>query len=413
MKRFPVLILVILVIVLSSAGAHAQSRLPVLGPNGGAEIDALLKQAVQRGVIPGVVAMVANKDGIIYEGAYGLMDVGQKKPMAKDTIFRIASMTKPVTSVAIMMLAEQGKLSVDDPVSKYLPAFKDREVIATFNAADSTFTTKKAAKEVLIRHLLTNTSGLAYPFANDTSNRLQQKLNKPVEDLPLLYEPGTKWTYSSSTKVLGYVVEKITGAGLDKFDEERIFQPLGLAETSYVVPTERTSRVVTVQRREKGKLIETANPEKIQSPVAGDGGLNSTAADYIKFLQMFLNDGKTKSGATILKKESIQAMTRNEIGDVIVQTQKTTDLLRSLDFPIGAGRDKFGFGFQIATSNKENPNLRSPGSYTWAGIYNTHFWVDPKRQIAGVIMMQVLPFYDEGAMKLYQDVEEAIGKNLK
>jgi CubicO group peptidase (beta-lactamase class C family) len=128
---------------------------------------------------------------------------------------------------------------------------------------------------------------------------------------------------------------------------------------------------------------------------------------------MFLNDGKTKSGATILKKESIQAMTRNEIGDVIVLTQKTTDPLRSLDFPIGAGRDKFGFGFQIATSNKENPNLRSPGSYTWAGIYNTHFWVDPKRQIAGVIMMQVLPFYDEGAMKLYQDVEEAIGKNLK
>jgi methyl acetate hydrolase len=302
---------------------------------------------------------------------------------------------------------------VDDPVSKYLPAFKDREVIATFNAADTTFTTKKAAKEVLIRHLLTNTSGLAYPFANDTSNRLQQKLNKPVEDLPLLYEPGTKWTYSSSTKVLGYVVEKITGAGLDKFDEERIFKPLGLAETSYVVPDEKTNRVVTVQRREKGKLIETANPEKISSPVAGDGGLNSTAADYIKFLQMFLNDGKAKSGATILKKESIQAMTRNEIGDVIVQTQKTTDVSRSLDFPIGAGRDKFGFGFQIATSNKENPNLRSPGSYTWAGIYNTHFWVDPKRQIAGVIMMQVLPFYDEGAMKLYQDVEEAIGKNLK
>src|SRR5262249_32497277 len=143
-----------------------------------------------------------------------------------------------------------------------------------------------------------------------------------------------------------------------------------------------------------------------------DGGLNSTAADYIKFLQMFLNDGKGH-GATLLKKDSIQLMTRNEIGDVIVQTQETTNPALSQSFPIGAGRDKFGFGFQITTSNKENPNLRSPGSYTWAGIYNTHFWVDPKRQIAAVIMMQALPFYDEGAMKIYQDVEAAIGKNLK
>jgi CubicO group peptidase (beta-lactamase class C family) len=154
------------------------------------------------------------------------------------------------------------------------------------------------------------------------------------------------------------------------------------------------------------------NTDKLESPVAGDGGINSTAADYIKFLQMFLNDGNL-GGATLLKKDSIDTMTRNEIGEVIVQTQKTTNPLLSLDFPIGAGRDKFGFGFQIATSNKENPNLRSLGSYTWAGIYNTHFWVDPKRQIAGVIMMQVLPFYDEACMKVYQDVEAAIGKNLK
>jgi len=321
-------------------------------------------------------------------------------------------MTKPVTSSAIMMLVEQGKLSLDDPVSKYVPSFKDREVIASFNASDASFTTKKATHEVLIRHLLTNTSGLAYPFANDTSNRLQQKLKKTPEELPLLYEPGTKWTYSSSTKVLGQVIEKITGAGLDHFFDDHIFKPLELQDTFYAVPAAKTSRVVTWHQRRDGKLIETPNPEKIQSPVAGDGGLNSTAADYIKFLQMFLNDGKWHN-ATLLKKESIQAMTKNQIGDVLVLTQKTTDPLRSLDFPIGAGRDKFGFGFQIATSNKENPNLRSPGSYTWAGIYNTHFWVDPKRQIAGVLMMQVLPFYDDSIMKLYQEVEAAIGRNLK
>jgi CubicO group peptidase (beta-lactamase class C family) len=402
---------VVVAITLCGIACWAQTG-PSLSQAGAAEIDSIVQRAVQQRTVPGVVVAIANKDRILYYKSFGLMDVAREKPMTNDTIFRIASMTKPVTSAAIMMLVEQGKLKLDDPVSKYLPTFKDREVISTFNAADAQYTTKKATQEVLIRHLLTNTSGLAYPFSNDTSNRLQQKTGKPPEELPLLYEPGTRWTYSSSTKVLGYVVEKITGTTLDKFDEEKIFRPLQLQDTFYTVPPAKMNRVVTIHRRENGKLIEVANTDKLESPVAGDGGINSTAADYIKFLQMFLNDGKAGS-ATLLKKESIAMMTKNEIGDVIVQTQKTTDPLRSLDFPIGAGRDKFGFGFQIATSNKENPNLRSPGSYTWAGIYNTHFWVDPKRQITGVIMMQVLPFYDESCMKVYQDVEAAIGKNLK
>jgi CubicO group peptidase (beta-lactamase class C family) len=340
------------------------------------------------------------------------MDVGKQKPMSKDAIFRIASMTKPVTSAAVMMLVEQGKIRLDDPVSKFLPSFKDREVIASFNPADATFTARRSTKEVSIRHLLANSSGLAYAFSNDTTNRLQRKLSKPAEELPLLYEPGTRWTYSGSTRVLGQVIEKITGASLDRFLDERIFKPLELQDTSYAVPANKVARVVTTHRREAGKLIETPNAEKIASPVAGDGGLNSTAADYIKFLQMFLNDGKWR-GATLMRKDSIEAMTKNQIGSVIVQTQTTTDPARSLNFPIGAGRDKFGFGFQITSSNKENPHLRSPGSYTWAGIFNTHFWVDPEREIAAVIMMQVLPFYDDAIMQVYQDVEAAIGRNLK
>jgi methyl acetate hydrolase len=410
MKRFPCILLVYLVMFIA-AGASAQTSLPALSANGTAEIDAALQRAVKQGVVPGVVAIVTNKDGILYHGAYGLMDVAKEKNMTEDAIFRIASMTKPVTSVAIMMLIEEGKLRLDDPVSKFIPSFQDREVLATFDPADTAFTTKKASKKVLIRHLLSNTSGIAYPFSNDTANKLQLKLAKPAEELPLLYEPGGRWTYSGSTKVLGQVVEKITGAGLDRFYEERIFKPLGLQDTSFVVPAEKASRVVTWHRRENGKLIEVPNPERIQAPVAGDGGLHSTAADYIRFLQMFLNGGKW-NGATLLRKDSIQAMTKNQIGSVIVQTQMTTDPARSQNFPVGAGRDKFGFGFQITASNKENPDLRSPGSYTWAGIYNTHFWVDPKREIAAVIMMQLLPFYDEGSMKLYQDVEAAIGRNL-
>jgi methyl acetate hydrolase len=414
MKRFPSVFLGVAIVLAGTlaAGRAPLPALPAFADKGISEIDALLQQAVQQGTIPGVVAIVANKDRILYHGAFGMMDAGQKKPMQKDSIFRMASMTKPVTSVAIMMLKEEGKLSLDDPVSKYLPSFKDREVIANFNPADATYTTRKAAREVLIRHLLTNTSGLAYAFSNDTSNRIQQKTRQLEIEFPLLYDPGTRWTYSSSTRVLGQVVEKITAMGLDKFFEQRIFGPLEMPDTGYSVPAAKASRVVTWHQRADGKLTETPNPDRLEAPVAGDGGLFSTTSDYIKFLQMFLNDGKL-NGATLLSRDSIQAMTKNEIGSVIVQTQQTTNPLRSQNFPIGAGRDKFGFGFQIATSNKENRNLRMPGSYTWAGIYNTHFWVDPKRQIAGVILMQVLPFYDDGCMKVYQDFEAAIGRNLK
>jgi CubicO group peptidase (beta-lactamase class C family) len=313
-----------------------------------------------------------------------------------------------------MMLVEEGKLRLDDPVSKFLPSFANREVVNTFNEADGSFTTRKSDGEVRIRHLLSNTSGLAYGFSNAMVPRLQQRTGKPPEDLPLLYDPGSKWTYSGSTKVLGQVLEKLTGAPLDRFLSERIFKPLGMDDTFYTVPAAKVERVATTHRRNNGTLSETANPANIASPPAGDGGLNSTTSDYIKFLQVFLNDGKWQ-GKTILKKDSIQTMTKNQIGNVVVDTQPAVQPNLAGPFPVGpsAGRDKFGFGFQITASNKENSHLRSAGSYTWAGIYNTHFWVDPKREIAGVLMMQVLPFYDESVMKLYQDVEEAIGRNLR
>jgi len=385
-----------------------------LSPKAVTEIDAVLQRAVEQGTVPGVVAAVARNNQVLYYKAFGMKEVAAQKPMTPDTIFRMASMTKPITSAAIMLLQDQRKLSVDDPVSKYLPEFKDREVIATFNAADSSFTTRKASGEVLIRHLLSHTSGLAYSFSNTMVGPLQQKIGKPAEDLPLLYDPGTKWTYSGSTKVLGRIVEKASGMPLDRFLDDNFFKPLGMIDTSYAVPSTKRDRVVTTHARNSGRLNETPNPANITSAVAGDGGLSSTATDYIKFLQMFLNEGKFQ-GKTILSKASIQAMTRNQIGDVVVDTQPAAlpNLTRPFPVPPNAGRDKFSFGFQLATSNKENPNLRSPGSYTWAGIYNTHFWVDPRREIAAVFLVQVLPFYDDGVMKAYQEFEEAIGKNLK
>jgi len=400
---------ILVAILLSAVLAQGQT----LPQKGVAEIDAVFQRAIQQGTVPGVVAIVASKNQILYHSAFGLQDVANKKPMQKESIFRIASMTKPLTSAAIMLLIEQGKLKLDDPVSKYLPEFAGREVVANFNAADGTLTTRKAAGEVLIRHLLSHTSGLAYGFSNAMIAPLQQKTGKQPEDLPLLYDPGTRWTYSGSTKVLGRVVERVSGTALDKFLNDNFLQPLGMNDTSYAVPADKASRVVTTHNRANGKLVETPNPATIQSPVAGDGGLNSTAADYIKFLQMFLNNGKAQ-GRAILSKDSIQAMTKNQIANVVVDTQPAAQPI-TRPFPVApaAGRDKFGFGFELTASNKENTNLRSPGSYTWAGIYNTHFWVDPKREIAAVLMIQVLPFYDDDAMKVYHDFEEAIGKNLR
>jgi CubicO group peptidase (beta-lactamase class C family) len=401
---------ILAVLLLSVTLAQGQS----LAPSGVTDIDALFRAAVEQGTVPGVVAIVASKNQILYFNSFGQRDVAQKKPMERDSIFRIASMTKPVTSAAVMMLQERGKVRLDDPVSKFLPEFRDREVLTNLSTADKSFSTRKSAGEVLIRHLLSNTSGLAYGFSNTTVGPLQQMTGKQAEELPLLYDPGTQWTYSGSTKVLGRVVERVSGISLDRFIDDKLVKPLGMTDTFYAVPADKRDRVVTTHSRASGKLAETPNPATISSPVAGDGGLSSTAADYIRFLQMFLNEGKAH-GKTILSKASIQAMTRNQIGNVVVNTQPAALANLTRPFPVGpsAGRDKFGFGFQITTSNIENTNLRSPGSYTWAGIYNTHFWIDPKREIAAVMMVQVLPFYDDSVMKLYQSFEEAIGKNLK
>jgi CubicO group peptidase (beta-lactamase class C family) len=313
-----------------------------------------------------------------------------------------------------MLLVEQGKLRLDDPVSKYIPSFANRETVESFDASSGTLKTRKAAGEVLIRHLLSHTSGLAYGFSNTMVAPLQQKTGKTAEELPLLYDPGTKWTYSGSTRVLGQVVEKVSGVSLDQYLNENFIKPLAMDDTSFSVPAGKSDRVVTTQSRSTGVLVETPNPASISSPVAGDGGLNSTAPDYVKFLQMLLNEGKWQD-KSILSKASIEAMTTNQIGNVVMETQPAALPILTRPFPVGpsAGRDKFGFGFEITVSNKENPNLRSAGSYTWAGIYNTHFWVDPKRGIAGVILFQVLPFYDDATMKVYQDFEAAIGRNIR
>jgi len=385
-----------------SRSSPQQSSFPAL--------DTVLMTGAQQRLAPGVVAIVVNPERVLYLGAAGQMNVKGRKAMRTDTIFRIASMTKPFTAVAIMMLQENGKLSVEDPVAKYLPAFAHVTVIDTYDENTGAFTTRKPSQELLIRHLLSNTSGFGYAFSSPMLKAIRDKTGKATEQLPLLHEPGTLWTYGMSAKLLGQIVEKVSGVGLDQFFSTRIFQPLGLKDTFYLVPAAKLSRVATTNHRNaQGGFTETPNPSRLGSRAVGDGGLFSTAADYATFLQMLLNEGQSHD-TTLLQPESVRLMITNQIGDVFVRTQQTTDPLQSKPFPFGAGRDKFGFGFQIAGVNDENPDLRSPGSYSWAGSDNTHFWVDPTRRIAAVVMMQTTPFYDDGAMKLLEEFEQAVGK---
>ena len=398
---------------LAGRGDHAETHR--FSDTGKAALSRQLSEAVNRGDTPGVVALIVDRENVLYEGAAGKLNVAQDVLMPLNAIFAIASMTKPVTSVAIMMLYEEGKLALDDPVSKYLPGFDRLQVITKFNESDTTYETRPAKRPMTLRHLLTHTSGIGYAFTNPIEFRLTQATKKNEWELPLLSDPGQEWHYSASTRVLGMIVEKITGMTLEDYYQERIFKPLGMVDTSFAVPADKQSRVPTQYSRVNAVLQagpRTAIPSTPTAPFRGDGGLYSTVEDYGKFMQMILNGGRLGS-AKILTESSVKMMGENQIGPIFVQLQPAADKLRTKPFPLGAGHDKFGFGFQIASKNPHYAAYRSAGSMSWAGIYNTEFWIDPVKHIGGVQMMQVLPFYDDGAIRTLRDFEKLVYENLK
>lgn len=380
-----------------------------------AVIGRVLEGAVERGDTPGVVALVVDRGGTLYIQAVGKLDMTPGTPMSEDAIFNIASMTKPVTSVAIMMLLEQGKLSLDDPVSKHLPEFGNLQVLTRFNDADGTFEARPAKVAMTIRHLLTHTSGIGYAFSSPILARLQQGTTKNEWDFPLLHEPGEKWTYGAGTRVLGMIVEKITGIPLEQYYQQSIFKPLGMTDTSWAVPAGKRSRIAAGYARVDGTLQARAGqpaPTTPPVPSRGDGGLYSTAKDYGAFIRMLLNGG-TLGSVRILSERSVKLMGENHIGAVLVQQQPVGNAALTKPFPLGAGRDKFGLGFQIAARSAEGAQYRSEGSLSWAGIYNTEFWIDPRQQIGGVLLMQLLPFYDDGAIRTLQEFEAAVYRSVR
>jgi methyl acetate hydrolase len=398
--------------LLFTTGIYAAQRSQVDGrATASASLDQKLSAAVARGDVPGLVVIAATRDRILYEGVFGKAEVGRERPMTADALFRIASMTKAVTSVAAMQLYEQGRFALDDPAEKYLPELAHLMVFESFDNATGGYSVRPAATKVTIRHLFTHTSGLGYGFTSPIVRDFKPRDGEKYEAGPLLFEPGTQWIYGTSVDWLGRLVEKLSGKNLEEYFRERIFTPLGMSDTFYNVPETKQARLVTVHSRQDGRADAplTEQPNQAQRPATtfnGGGGLSSTASDYIRFERMILNGG-TLDGARILSADTVTLMTRNQIGEVGVRAVKTAQPDRSMDFTfINDGKDKWGLGFLITTSHVAGK--RSAGSLSWGGINNTYFWIDPARGIAGVVMMQFLPFADTKALAIYDTFERGV-----
>lgn len=375
-----------------------------------APIDQALATAIEQHGVPGAVALVTDLDGVLWEGAAGVSDVASRRPMALDAMFRIASMTKAVASVALMQLVEQGDLELDDAVAKFLPEVEALPVIEAFDARTGDYRLRPARTTMTVRHALTHTTGLGYPFTSETLRDLKPRNGEtfPLGG-PLLFDPGTRWWYGTSTDVVGRLVETISGKDLESCFREHVFAPLGMHDTSYDVPESKAGRLVAAHQRAGGRAdgaIERMEPQPglTMRYKIGGGGLHSTVGDYGRFLRCLLNGGSL-GRARILRPETVALMGRNHIGDLGVPAQRSY-LPRSADFSfIADGRDKWGLGFLINVDRV--PGKRAAGSLAWAGINNTYFWIDPASGIAGTIMMQYLPFADARALAVYDAFERA------
>ena len=363
---------------------------------------------VDKGAIPGAVVLIARNGKIAYLEAFGFQNRENKEPMKTDAIFRIASMSKPITSVAVMMLVEEGKIQLLDPVSHYLPEFKGVQVgVEKLNTTtgNSELIGEPPRQEMTIQDLLRHTSGLtygifgkslvkqAYNEANlfDRNQTLAEFVSK-IAKLPLAYHPGTTWEYSHSTDVLGRIVEVVSGVTLDQFVADRIAKPLGLSDTGFYVPAEKLDRLAETQiDPTTGKRWPTFDVTNRPNWLAGGSGMVSTAWDYVRFAQMLLNGGELDQ-VRLLSPRTVSFMTSDHLWPGVAFSPVTLNLFEPLGIAptpkVGQG---FGLGFVVRTQEGRNPMPGSPGEYFWAGIWGTAFWVDPKEKLITVLMMQAAP----------------------
>jgi len=378
-----------------------------------ASIDDTLREGLRRRGIPCVVAMAADTHHTFYSGAFGRRDGDSETPVALDTIFSIASMTKPITSVAAMQLVEQGKITLDEPVARVLPQLGGVQVLTGFDAAGKPML-RPARNPMTLRHLLTHTSGFAYSVWHEQMFKYVQTTgpipNSVVAPLvPLMFDPGTNWQYGYSADWTGRVVEAISGMNLEQYFQKNILEPLGMKDTGFIFDNSKFDRLAGVfQRTPDGKF--QAVPRMPPAPPAdynGGGGLYSTAGDYVRFMQMILRRGLVGPKTEILKGQTVDLMMENQIGNLTAGKLKSFSPNVSSDVDTApGGADKWGLGFLI--NPERHPGGRQPGSLAWAGIYNTYFWIDPRRGVSGVIMMQYLPFYDVEAIGLLNEFEQSV-----
>ena len=380
------------------------------------QIDRALADAVAAGEVPGVVAAAANDSGVIYEGAFGQRDLASGPAMTIDTVFRIASMTKAVTSVAAMQLVEAGKLALDDPVPAIDPTLASPQVLDGFSAAGEPIL-RPAQRPITLRHLLTHTAGFTYEMWNADMRRYIEATGTPAVmsgrlaalRRPLCFDPGARWEYGINTDWVGQIVEAASGQTLNNYFREYIFAPLGMADTGYAPDAGQSARQASVhQRAPDGSLVPQPSPPVLTKRefFAGGGGLVSTARDYIKFLQMLMQNGEFR-GVRILKPETVATMNRSQIGDLQAGIMKTEEPALSNDVDFFPGMPvRWGLGYMI--NMRPGPNGRSAGSLTWAGLFNSYSWRDPAKRVAGVILMQILPFADSRAVALYGRFERGV-----
>lgn len=380
-----------------------------------ARIDAALRHAVASGDVPGVVATAASEEGIVYEGAFGQRDIAAGPAMTDDTIFRIASMTKAVTSVAAMQLVEAGRIGLDEPVGRFVPDLAAPQVLEGFDAAGAPCL-RPARRPITLRALLTHTAGFGYFWANTDLQRYIETTNTPpfasgrlaALNLPLVRDPGEHWEYGINTDWVGRLVEAVSGMPLDAYIRDHITVPLGMTDTGFQLSAGQSRRLVGVHQRKPDGTIE---PLAIEAPAerefwAGGGGLHATGRDYLRFLQMLMAGGRL-DGAGILRPETVAMMAANQIGPLAAGVIKSAMPALANDFdPLPGIACKFGLGFLINTM--PGPDGRNAGSLAWAGIYNSYYWLDPVARVAGVILTQILPFADPRVLALLGAFERAV-----
>ena len=379
------------------------------------QVDQLLKTATDRGDVPGVVAMAATREGPDYRGAFGRRALPNGPAMVDDMVFWIASMTKAITSTAAMRLVEQGKLSLDWPIAEVLPELASPLVLEGFDATGEP-RLRPARQRITLRHLITHTAGFVYDIWSPEMGRYMEKRGVPgiiscqnaALMLPLVFDPGDRWDYGIGIDWVGKAVERASGQSLGDFFAEHIFGPVGMTDTGFTVTSDRRARLAGMHARAENGMLSPIPFELPQEPEfqMGGGGLYGTAEDYLAFERLFLNQGRA-DGRQVLRPETVQLMSQNAIGGLDVRLLKTVVPAYSNDAEFFPGMvKKWGLGFMIST--EAVPGGRGPGSLAWAGLGNSYFWIDPAKGIAGVILMQLIPFADPKALALLDGFEKAL-----